>query len=374
MKDGTDQNPTDNATKYFVGAQQIGFRRDNMDIVSPFSQGQISDWDVYEQLLNHALKSLHANPQEHPFLMSEPPHVSKSQRSKLCEIIFEKYSPPAYFVTKSPVLSAFSCGRTNATVVDCGASGIVVTAMHEGFCFSKSMQRSDLAGDALDRLVLHQLGELGINLEPSYAIKRRVNQDKLQIERLDFPLTKPSYRQFFVKEIARDLREACCNVRDYSETVPTPECYHTPQGSVTPFETCRSRAGDVLFNPSLLTPAERQATGIAPDANLRGLSEMVLSCISASDVDMRRELFNNVILCGGMSLFQGLQGKLQADLGSKTPHGMKLKLFSATPPERRFSAWIGGSILASLGSFHQIWISKAEYDEHGSKIIESKCP
>jgi actin-related protein 4 len=41
--------------------------------------------------------------------------------------------------------------------------------------------------------------------------------------------------------------------------------------------------------------------------------------------------------------------------------------------ERRFAVWIGGSILASLGSFHQMWVSKQEYDETGRAIIEQRC-
>ena len=106
----------------------------------------------------------------------------------------------------------------------------------------------------------------------------------------------------------------------------------------------------------------------------RGLSDLVSDCVSSSDVDIRRELFGNIIFAGGLSLLQGSQLKLQSDLTARLPHGFKLKMIASTPIERRFSAWIGGSILASLGSFHQIWISKSEYDEHGPKIIEKKCP
>jgi actin-like protein 6A len=123
-----------------------------------------------------------------------------------------------------------------------------------------------------------------------------------------------------------------------------------------------------------LQDKEKQATGLTADATLRGLSDLVFDGISASDVDLRRELFNNIILSGGLSNLQGVQMKLQSDLSARVPHGYKLKLISASPIERRFSSWVGGSILASLGSFHQIWISKAEYEEHGAKIVEKKCP
>merc|ERR1711962_1768975 len=43
------------------------------------------------------------------------------------------------------------------------------------------------------------------------------------------------------------------------------------------------------------------------------------------------------------------------------------------PPERKYSVWIGGSILASLSTFQQMWISKQEYDECGPSIVHRKC-
>ncbi|KAF9107302.1 hypothetical protein BGX27_008787 [Mortierella sp. AM989] len=46
---------------------------------------------------------------------------------------------------------------------------------------------------------------------------------------------------------------------------------------------------------------------------------------------------------------------------------MKIKIVA--PPERKYSVWIGGSILASLSTFQQMWISKMEYDESGPSIV-----
>merc|ERR1712136_423835 len=43
------------------------------------------------------------------------------------------------------------------------------------------------------------------------------------------------------------------------------------------------------------------------------------------------------------------------------------------PPERKYSVWIGGSILASLSTFQQMWITKQEYDECGPSIVHRKC-
>lgn len=53
------------------------------------------------------------------------------------------------------------------------------------------------------------------------------------------------------------------------------------------------------------------------------------------------------------------------------PSTMKVKIIA--PPERKYSVWIGGSILASLSTFQQMWISKSEYDEAGPSIVHRKC-
>ena len=50
---------------------------------------------------------------------------------------------------------------------------------------------------------------------------------------------------------------------------------------------------------------------------------------------------------------------------------MRLKIISAnSSSERRYGAWIGGSILSSLGSFQQMWLSRQEYEESGKLILE----
>ena len=93
------------------------------------------------------------------------------------------------------------------------------------------------------------------------------------------------------------------------------------------------------------------------------------------DVDLRPALYGSVIVTGGNSLISGFNERLNRDLSMKTPANMRFKLIAANgAQERRFGSWIGGSILASLGSFQQMWISKAEYEESGKSQVDRKCP
>ena len=85
------------------------------------------------------------------------------------------------------------------------------------------------------------------------------------------------------------------------------------------------------------------------------------------DLDIRRDLYGNVVLSGGTTMFPGISDRLQKELTSLSPSSMKVKIVA--PPERKYSVWIGGSILASLSTFQNLWCSKQEYDESGPAIV-----
>lgn len=65
--------------------------------------------------------------------------------------------------------------------------------------------------------------------------------------------------------------------------------------------------------------------------------------------------------------------RLHKELTELAPQRFKI-VATSFPSEKKYGVWIGGSILGSLGSFHQIWISKSEFEEHGASIVERKCP
>jgi actin beta/gamma 1 len=89
------------------------------------------------------------------------------------------------------------------------------------------------------------------------------------------------------------------------------------------------------------------------------------------DVDIRKDLYGNIVLSGGTTMFPGIAERMQKEITNLAPPTMKIKIIA--PPERKYSVWIGGSILASLSTFQQMWISKEEYDESGPAIVHRKC-
>jgi actin len=89
------------------------------------------------------------------------------------------------------------------------------------------------------------------------------------------------------------------------------------------------------------------------------------------DVDVRKDLYGNIVLSGGTTMFTGIAERLSKEIVNLAPSTMKVKIIA--PPERKYSVWIGGSILSSLSTFQQMWISKEEYDESGPAIVHRKC-
>lgn len=144
--------------------------------------------------------------------------------------------------------------------------------------------------------------------------------------------------------------------------------YRTFHGLCFPQEygTERFKITESLFDPSYIK-------GVG--STMLGMSHVVSTSIGLCDIDLRPSLYSGVIVTGGNSLLNGFVDRLNRDLSSRTPPNMRFKLISATgTTERRFGSWIGGSILASLGSFQQMWISKQEYEESGKTQVDRKCP
>ena len=102
-----------------------------------------------------------------------------------------------------------------------------------------------------------------------------------------------------------------------------------------------------------------------------GVHETTYNSIMKCDVDIRKDLYANIVLSGGTTMYAGIADRMSKEITALAPASMKVKIIA--PPERKYSVWIGGSILSSLSTFQQMWISKQEYDESGPSIVHRKC-
>jgi len=135
--------------------------------------------------------------------------------------------------------------------------------------------------------------------------------------------------------------------------------YELPDGSVITVGDERFRCAEVLFRPNLIGKESE------------GIHKLTYDSIMKCDVDIRRDLYENTVLSGGSTMFPGISDRLTKEMKQLAPASIKCKIIA--PAERKYSVWIGGSILSSLNSFKEMWITKMEYDESGPPIVHRKC-
>ncbi|MEW5306390.1 MAG: hypothetical protein WDW36_008858 [Sanguina aurantia] len=370
--------------KVFAGQGAVNFPRSNMEILSPFSQDDLlEDWDLAEALYNHAFtERLSIRPEDFAVMLAEPSHNSRATREKVVELMFERFQVPALYLAKAAVLSSFAMARQTSLVVDVGHRATSVTAVQDGYVLEKSICRSPLAGQALTQCLMASMESRGESIRPGHTFKRmEVRPGEFKVEDVVTPHITASFRQYQVEQIAADAKESACRALDIpfmeAENANIPNVtYELPDGNELHIGPDRFKIPELLFQPLLVKtfPGMEGMTAFG-GGPLLSLQSLVMESVNRCDVDVRKELYGGVVLTGGSSLFGSLRERLEKELLELGPQTAKFKITAPmNNQERRFSTWIGGSILGSLGSFQQMWMSKEEYHNHGSSLIHRKAP
>ncbi|CAK4072371.1 unnamed protein product [Aphanomyces euteiches] len=312
------------------------------------ADGAIASWTRLEEMLDAGYDRLGvASSSHHPILWSESSLQSipvddeptKSDREAIAEIFFEKYNVPAYFVSKSAVLTCFANGRSTGLVMELGHGSTAAVPVHEGYVLaSHAVRQTTMGGHSLDAF-LHQ----------------RV-VDKLQTTNVS--VSWPTIRD--MKETVCRASETLFDEKANSQIPQMP--YELPDGTQVSLGVERFSVAEHYFHYD----AKASETSVF-------LPSMVLDAASRGDADSKKEFLHNIVLTGGSSCFENLQTRLERELTTLAPSA-KIKVVAAPPSERKLGAFLGGSILASLGSFHEMWISKTEYNEYGASLVQKKCP
>jgi actin, other eukaryote len=315
-------------------------KRGILKISYPIEHGIIKDWDDMEKIWNHTFYvELRVSPDEHPVLLTEAPLNPKVNREKMTQIMFETFNVPAMYVAIQAVLSLYSAGRTTGIVCDSG-DGVTHTApIYEGFSIPHAVAKIQIAGRDLTFFLQKLLLERSIKLTSSAEL-----------------------------EIVRDIKEKLCFVaQDYEEALKKSynssefeKNYELPDGRIVTIGNERFRCPEYLFKPLEMNGKE-----------LPSIQEIIYNSIQECDIDTRADLYKNIILSGGTTMYEGIGERLLKEIEARAPKSISVKVIAS--PDRRFAVWRGGSTLTSLSTFSSLWITKEDYDEHGAQIVHRKC-
>jgi len=377
---GATEEVAEAPSHYHFGTNALSVSRDGMEIRPVMSNGLISDWDCLSKLLSHTfIERLQIDPKEHPVLLSEPSFNTSSLREKSTELLFEEHGVPALFLAKSAVLSSFAHGRATSIVLESGAGTTAAVPVHDGYVLTKAIVKSHLGGDELTRIYEHVIRNSGNSLRPNYGlVKKKLREGEFSVS--DKPLigVTQSFHQYQVHQLVQDMKESTTKVSesDFDADSPIPAgdttTYQLPDQSIYTPGIWRYRLPEILFHPAHVPESY---SGYDSVSSLPGVHQLMYRSINACDTDLKKDLYQNIFITGGNTLWSGFNDRLMAELSTLFGAQIKLKNQSLpTAAERKHSCFIGGSILGSLGTFHQMWMSKQEYEEHGKGLVDRKCP
>ncbi|VVC28833.1 Actin family,Actin, conserved site [Cinara cedri] len=332
-----------NITGYGLRAMYAGeFAVENigiLDINRPIVYDDIQDWDAMENIWYHMYyENLLVPPEDFNILHTEGINNPIENRKKLMEIMFELFNVPNAALIPKLVLPLYGNGKTTGLSIDSGFKQTHVVPIYEGYPLRHAMRSMPIGGQHITKYLMKQLNDRGYSFTTSKSWEEiREIKEKMCYCALDFE-----------KEISTFSKNK-------------EQQYKLPDGMIVSIKTEAFKSPEILFNPALFDIENEQG----------GLHDIVQSSCSACNINEQSTMYENIVLAGGTSKFPFLTERLESMLKKLNLSTTKIKITAR--PERKYSTWIGGSILASISTFSKVWISKSEYEERGQEIIQEKC-
>ncbi len=322
------QNFIESEKQGYVGEEALQLK-DILNFFYPIEKGIITDWEVMEKIWNFAFHfDLRVDPRDHPLILTEPPLNPRSNKEIMTEIMFDTFHVPALYIADEALLSLYASSLTSGCVVDIGKEITTIVPIHDRIPITNAIKKVDFGGKDISLYLKKLMDQKGKFFSTSGGLEGVIDIK----ENLCYLALDPD-------------KELLLSKKDNKME----ESYSLTDGQTIIVGIERFLAPECIFDPSVI------------GKTIDPLDEMIVEVISSCDRGIQQKLYKNIILSGGSTMFPGLKERLIKEIKEKFPRYNDLKIIA--PPYRKISSWIGGSILASLKSFQDKWITKREYED-----------
>ncbi|GAV55603.1 hypothetical protein ZYGR_0AV02350 [Zygosaccharomyces rouxii] len=305
----------------FVGnsAQE---RRGILQLRHPIDHGIVENWNDMELIWSYMFKDKLKlkDIDEHPVLITEAPLNPESNRDEISNVLFETFGVQALYVANPAVLSLYASGKVTGCVLECGDGYSCSVPVYKGYTLKSGIKRVDLGGrDLTEQLQLQLRRSTGL----SFTTSGEMELVRLIKEKSCYVAVEP------------DMEEAKCSYGGDQIGMK----FKLPDGKFITLSKDRFQVPEVLFQPSMIS------------SELSSIAEIVWQAISKLDIDLRPQMWSDILLSGGTTMLKGFGNRLVQELDRLNQSKSKVKIWA--PPERKYTSWIGGSILAELSTFQR---------------------
>lgn len=360
--------------------------------MKPYKNGNVAGdhWEDMEAIYEHCFTDcLDIDTAHTKVFLTEAHQTSKKSREMMIETMFELFEVEATYLHNQPTLALFASGLTSGCVVDMGEYSSTVYPVAEGYHLTNASIKVGYGGANVTQNIAQHFIDKGFHQSlrlPVDFVYDRINATSL----VHTNIINTNNQLFNFSQsiqVARDIKEKfgyVSTVPFHSRNLPLSavsakkhnkanHASHTlPDGTRVslPLENL-FECTDVLFQPSLMNSDED------------GLHSAIYKSISKCDVDLRRSLFSNITLSGGNCMLRGMPDRITAELKRLAPAtasnyslgtGVQFKVNRTSWSDSSTAVWKGGSVIASISTFDERWISILDYEEYGSNIVHEKCP
>ncbi|KAM7347527.1 uncharacterized protein ACRADG_007094 [Cochliomyia hominivorax] len=332
---------SDNVTKKVYGNAAYKSSTD-YKLSYPVERGFIKDWNDAEELLEHIIEhDLRIQPKMHQLMFTEAPNNPPINQEKTAELMFEKFQFNAFLLMPSTPMAMYGYGSTTGVIVESGAGQTHIVAVKDGDYIKDSYRNIPLGGNDLTKYLGQLLTQSG---NGGYFSGKRNEREILdEIKRVGCHVVLNYDDEMKKYQVNPDLITDHAILRD---------------GTMIDMKTEVFRVPELLFKPDII------------GVHSGGIPQNIHDCIEACDPNLRTQLYGNICLSGGNTMFYGIKDRLLWEV--KTYAGPNVNVKINALPQRENLVFLGSSLVGVCPKLRDNLISYQEYREVGKQIVHWK--